>query len=341
MSFFALRPAPAPRWPLATQAALGIAVPIAVMTMLGRPELGYVAAAGAFTVLFAAALPTVERARLLPVIAAALVACAVSGVWAARSPWLVGIGTVVVAAASAAFCFGFRLGPPGPVFFVLVFGLSAQVIATSPLHPVEYVIALAAGCVFSALVALTPLALARVRVVTARPIRELLPGPRWDADARMLLLRVLIVAIAGVLLALVVDPARSYWIVGAAVAVIGVAAGRRAALQRGVHRMLGTIGCAGVYALLVLLHPPRAVARAAARGAAVRHRDRGGAPLCSRAGVHHTARASAHRRGHRADRIDGRRRRTGRGHHRRCCSGRGVRGPASAGSGDRVIGRTA
>jgi uncharacterized membrane protein YccC len=71
----------------------------------------------------------------------------------------------------------------------------------------------------------------------------------------MLLIRVAIVAIIGVLLGLVIDPTRTYWIVGSAVAVIGVAATRRAAVQRGLHRMLGTVVGAGVYALLALLHP--------------------------------------------------------------------------------------
>jgi uncharacterized membrane protein YccC len=71
----------------------------------------------------------------------------------------------------------------------------------------------------------------------------------------MLLVRVVIVSVLGVLLGAIVDPGRSYWVVGAAIAVIGVAAARRAAFQRGLHRMLGTIVGVGAYALLALLHP--------------------------------------------------------------------------------------
>ena len=66
MSLFALSPSRGPRWQLGLQAALGIAVPIAVMTLLGQPMLGYIAASGAFTVLFAGSLPAVERAHELP-----------------------------------------------------------------------------------------------------------------------------------------------------------------------------------------------------------------------------------------------------------------------------------
>lgn len=255
MSLFAFAPAPAPRWPLALQASLGIAVPIAVMTLLGQQTLGFVAATGAFTVLFVGASPVVERARVLPFVALGLILSGTLGVLVAHNAWLVGIGVVVIAACSAALAFGFRLGPPGPLFFVLVFGLSAHVIATAPILPLVYVTALIAGCVFSYLVALSPLVLRRVRTTTARPLRELFPGPRWDADARLLLLRVILVAIIGMLLSLIVDPNRGYWIVGSAVAVIGVAAHRRVAFQRGLHRMLGTVVGAGAYAALALLHP--------------------------------------------------------------------------------------
>ncbi|WP_243232767.1 FUSC family protein [Microbacterium sp. CIAB417] len=255
MSLFAFGPSRGPRWPIGLQAAVGLAAPIAVMTLLGQPALGYIAASGAFTVLFAGSSPVVERARVLPFVAAGLVVSAAAGVLAAPVPWLVLVGVVLVAVASAALAFGFRLGPPGPLFFVLVFGLSAHVVSSAPVSAHIYLAAFTAGCAFSYLVAVSPLLLPAPRAVTARPVRELLPGPALDADGRMLLVRVVIVSIVGVLLALAVDPGRSYWIVGAAVAVIGVAADRTAALQRGVHRMLGTLVGAGLYALLALLHP--------------------------------------------------------------------------------------
>lgn len=255
VSLFTLGPARGPRWPLATQAALGIAVPIAVMTILGRPALGYVAASGAFTVLFAGSSPAVDRARVLPFVAGGLIVSAVLGVLAAPSTWLVAIGVVVVAVTGAALAFGFRLGPPGPLFFVLVFGLSAHVMSTAAITPIVYLLAFGAGCVFSYLVALAPLLRSRARAVQVRPLRELLPGPGLDADGRMLLLRVALVSVLGVLLGFVVDPARAYWVVGSAVAVVGVAAARHAAFQRGMHRMLGTVVGSGVYALLALLHP--------------------------------------------------------------------------------------
>ncbi|MCK2029408.1 FUSC family protein [Microbacterium galbinum] len=255
MSLFAFAPSRGPRWPLALQAAIGIAAPIAVLTVLGQAPLGYIAASGAFTVLYAGSAPVVDRARVLPIIAVSLLLSAALGILVAGNTLVVSIGVVVVATVSAALAFGFRLGPPGPLFFVLVYGLSAHVVASGTIDPFVYLAALTGGCLFSYLVALAPLALPRIRRIRARPMRELLPGPAWNADSRMLLLRVVIVAIVGVLLGLVIDPDRTYWIVGSAVAVIGVAAARRAAFQRGLHRMLGTVVGAGLYILLALLHP--------------------------------------------------------------------------------------
>jgi hypothetical protein len=255
VSLFAFAPSRGPRWPLATQAALGIALPIAAMTLLGQAPLGYVAASGAFTVLYAGAAPVVDRARILPLVGLALVVSAALGTLVAGNALVVSIGVVVVATVSAALAFGFRLGPPGPLFFVLVYGLSAHVVGTGGIAPLVYLAALAGGCVFSYLIALTPLLVGRIRRIPSRPLRELFPGPALTSDSRMLLLRVVLVSIVGVLLGLVVDPERTYWIVGSAVAVIGVAAARRAAFQRGLHRMLGTVVGAGVYLLLALLHP--------------------------------------------------------------------------------------
>nr|WP_307376096.1 FUSC family protein [Microbacterium sp. W4I20] len=255
MSLFSFAPSRGPRWPLATQAALGIAVPIAVMTLLGDASPGYIAASGAFTVLFAGSAPAVDRARVLPLVAAGLLLAAVLGVLASGNDWLLSIGVVVVAVASAALAFGFRLGPPGPLFFILVFGLSAHVVGAASVPPLVYLAALAAGCLFSYLVALAPLLLPRIRAIPRRPLRELLPGPALTLDSRLLLLRVAIVAVIGVLLGIVIDPERTYWIVGSGVAVIGVAAARRAAFERGLHRMLGTVVGAGVYILLAVLHP--------------------------------------------------------------------------------------
>ena len=100
---------------------------------------------------------------------------------------------------------------------------------------------------------LAPLVLPSRRRVASRPLREVLPGPAWSPGARILVARVALVTVIGIGIGLLLDPDRAYWIVGAAVAVVGVAADRRAAFTRGLHRMIGTILGAAVYLLLAPL----------------------------------------------------------------------------------------
>lgn len=246
--------APAPRWPLATQAALAVAVPIAVMTLLGRPELGYQAASGAFAALFASHLAAIDRVRVVPLVGVGLLTAAVLGALAGSSPVATIIGLVVVAIGSAALAFGFSLGPPGPLFFVLTFGLTAHISAAGA-DVLVYLSALTAGIVFAWLLTAAPLLRRRARRMPRHTLRTLLPGPAWPPAARILLLRVALVAVVGAAVGAWLDPERAYWVVGSAVAVIGIAADRRAAFSRGIHRMTGTVAGAGLFLLLAPLSP--------------------------------------------------------------------------------------
>lgn len=248
---FRLTPAPAPRWPLALQAAAAMVAPIVVFTLLGMPELGYRAAAGAFVIIHASALPPAERARLLPLIGAGLLAAAALGVACAHVPALSLAGLVVVALLAAATMYGFALGAPGPLFFVLIYGLSGQI--AGPMDATDsltYLGTLAVGIGFAYLLALTPLLWPSIRRVSARPLRHLLPRPVLTGVAGTMFLRAAVVTIAGTAIGAAVDPQRTYWVVGAALGVVGVAVGRRVAVARGLHRMAGTVAGAGVFLLI-------------------------------------------------------------------------------------------
>lgn len=251
-SLFRLSPAPAPRWPIGLRAAIAMAVPIAVMSLLGRPDIGLQAATGAFVALYGTQLPVVDRARVVPFVAGGLVVAAILGALAGSSPAVTLFGLAAVTIVAAAAMFGFAVGPPGPLFVVLVYGLSAHIVGSGA-DAATYLAAVAGGILFSAAVSLAPLALPSRRRVRSRPLREVLPGPSWSPAARMLVARVAIVTVLGIAWGLVLDPDRACWIVGAAVAVIGVAAERRTALTRGVHRVIGTVVGAGVYLLLAPL----------------------------------------------------------------------------------------
>ncbi|GAA2985520.1 hypothetical protein GCM10010460_22050 [Microbacterium terrae] len=253
-SLYTIRPSPGPRWPLALQAALAIAAPIAVMTLLGRPDLGYQAATGAFAALHVSQLRARERATVLPLVVVGLIACAALGVLVGSSTVLTLVGMAVVTVGASAFMFGCRLGPPGPLFFVLTFGIAAHVAAVAPgFHPVTYLAAVSAGCVFSYLVALAPLVRPRRWREPRRRLHEILARQPWDADSWSLFQRSVLVAVIGSVAGILVDPDRAYWIVASGIAVVGVVASRRVAVSRGIHRMIGTVGGAGLYFLLVLV----------------------------------------------------------------------------------------
>ena len=252
------------RWPMATQASVAIAAPVITLALIGRGDLALLSATGAFTLLYGGALTARERAAFLPLVAAGLLGSAALGVGAATlGTAAVVLGLVATAVGAAAVCFGWSVGPPGPIFFALVYGLSAHlttpVDGRSPVEPVTYLAVLAASSAFAYLVAVSALILPSRRALPPRPLREIFPGPRWDASARTLLVRAVVIAALGAGAALVVDPDRAYWIVSAGIAVLGVSASRRVTLTRGIHRAAGTLGGAAVYLLLSTLSLPVAL----------------------------------------------------------------------------------
>lgn len=261
-SLVTLAPAPAARWSIALQAGLSMFLPLALFTVLGRGDLGLQAAGGAFTATYLTALAPATRARVLPVVGIGLVLCAAAGAALAPYPVLAAIGLVVMALLVAALHFGFRLGAPGPVFFVLAYGLATHVTAVVDgrrvADPILFLAAMTVG------VAMT-CATATVFVLIRRALR---PGSEWvgqeieprfalGPDSRALLVRVVLVAAIGTLLSLLlIDAERAYWAVCAGVAVIGVNAGRRVAFIRGSQRLFGTVVGAGLFAALAALPLP-------------------------------------------------------------------------------------
>lgn len=257
-SLFEMPAGPGPRIWIALRAALSIGVPFGLLTVLGFPGIGLQTAAGAFVALFAASQAAAERAKVLPFVAIVLIGSAALG--AALSPWpiLLSIGLVVVAGVTATLSFAFRLGPPGPVFFVLSYGLAGNITAIvdgerlNP--PLVLIAALVGGALFSYLLALAPLVSASERAKPVRPLSELLPGPWLGPGERRLILRIVIVAVIGTAVTVLwIDPHRAYWTVSAGVAVIGLSAVRRHSLARGLHRTVGTLVGAALYLALAPL----------------------------------------------------------------------------------------
>jgi len=253
-------PARGRRWPLALQAGLAMTAPIVVLAASGHANLALLSATGAFAVIYGGWLRPRERARVAPLLAIVLWLCAAAGTLAAGGGVLTVLaGVLVVTVVSASLAGAVSLGPPGPVFFVLVFGLSAQVTAVRGgvrvVDPWAYLLIVAASAAFACLVVAAPLLLRRYRREEPRRLRALFP-PRWSAVAQTLTLRAAIVGVVGVAAAAVVDPTRSYWIVCAGLAVVGLPVGRRDATTRGIHRTVGTVVGGALYLALAFLPLP-------------------------------------------------------------------------------------
>ncbi|VXB36962.1 conserved membrane hypothetical protein [Microbacterium sp. 8M] len=255
-SHFLLAPAPSRRWPIALQAALSMLIPAGLFTLLGQPGAGMMAASGAFTAIYLVGTAPRVRIRLLPVVGLAIFGCAAIGTVLAPFPVAAAIGLVVLSVVTAALHYGFRLGPPGPVFFVLVYGLATHLTAVSGGHrvvePLRFLGALAVGIVIAYAIAVAALLIARARGTVPTAARtQIARRPHLDRDGRALLVRVALVAVVGTLLSMLfVDPQRAYWTVCAGIAVIGVNVGRRVAFIRGSQRFFGTLVGAGMFALL-------------------------------------------------------------------------------------------
>lgn len=252
-SLFRLGPAPASVWPRAVRAAIALGLPVALGAVLGVPHLGYNAAVGSFAALYGGALPARERAKAVPFVAVGLVAAGALGVAVGGSRPLTLIGLAFVAIVTAVLVYGFSVGPPGVMFFVLVYGMFAHVRSvTSEADAVQGLLALLVGTVLTYVIAIVPLFEKRPAVPT-RPLRQILPRSQWDDTARVLLARTVIVTLLGAAAGVFVDPVRAYWIVAAGVTVVGISVARSATLSRGIHRMIGTVIGAGVYVALMTI----------------------------------------------------------------------------------------
>ncbi len=251
-----------PRWPVGLQAALAISIPVAVGTLAGNTGLGIQASMGAFTALYGTRLAPLDRLRMLPVVALGFVITVASGVLFSATAVSSVLGLILVGSAAVVLCQGFRVGPPGPLMFVLGYGAATLVAAPrehggAGLDGGRLVLLVAAGCVLAyALVAsglLFP-AVARRRGEPT-PVRRVLGGFALAGEARIVTVRLLVVVTATAVVSLPLGIHRGYWITSAAIAIVGAGAGRRITATRAVHRVLGTLVGSALVLVVALISP--------------------------------------------------------------------------------------
>ena len=148
-----LRSAPK-RWPYALAAAVCIAAPITFGWIMGNASAGLVATFGAFTALYGADRPYLNRAVVLAATAVGL-ACAVGlGVWSQPHGRLGIISVVLVATFATFFCNALRIGPPGAYMFALA-GAVGTGLPTQHMDAWHAALLVLAGGGFSSIVRLT------------------------------------------------------------------------------------------------------------------------------------------------------------------------------------------
>lgn len=127
-NFFTMAPPQRDHYP-AARIALGIAVPLLVVLLLGRIDLTIFAAFGAFTGIYAKAEMGRRRFQHQSIAGAILVAClALGGSYASVgvSEWAVVLTTAVIAGAGSVAADYWQLKPAGSLFFVFAFAAVAS-----------------------------------------------------------------------------------------------------------------------------------------------------------------------------------------------------------------------
>lgn len=260
---FTLRPSPV-RWPIGLQAAIAVGAPVLVFSLLGLDHLGIMASMGAFVALYGAAMSRVRRAAVLPFVVLGLIGSAAVGAYTSFSLLSGLLALFLVTAVAAVLALGTRIGPPGPLFFALVAGVSGHVTAPVELggvgrEPALLVAMVALGAMFAYLVQIAPLAIPRYRRRSLQDFREEAahsrPRFRLDAESGAIAARVIVAAGIAVLVSAPLGIERAYWVLVAAVAIVQNVVQLRLTTLRAAHRVLGTLLGVGLFALIAIVEP--------------------------------------------------------------------------------------
>jgi uncharacterized membrane protein YccC len=239
---------------VAIRVGVSVAVPLAVLEGLGRPEWAVYAAFGAFTSLYGRNRLHLSRLRMQTTLAVLLSVAVTGGVAVGTSDsrgWLSVPVAALLAAVVAVWSDAQDWHPPGPLFVVFAFTACAAIPSTPDQVPVALAVA-AASAGFAVVVGSAgwfrrPLP----RPVEARrPLGELLRSGR----VRLHLLRYGSAVLVAGLIATASGIGHPYWAMVSAV--VPMAAPTLAGqLLRGAHRVAGTAVGLALSAVLLALEP--------------------------------------------------------------------------------------
>jgi hypothetical protein len=235
----------------AWRCAISVGLPLLTLLALGHTELAIFASFGAFTAIYGRG--TAHRQRLMhqgkagALMLVTILAGALTGLLN-PGPWVIVVGTVVVAGGGTLITGFGRLKPGGSLFQIFGFAAIASLPVHPPLGPSMLVAALTV--VFSLLVGQSTWLWPGWRTPWVRvPVRRLSAAERrfvYDDAARYA-----VAVLAAGSIATLAGIGHNYWaMVAATVPLVGQTLAHR--ITRGVHRILGTFGGLGVTALLLM-----------------------------------------------------------------------------------------
>jgi hypothetical protein len=259
-ALFELSPSPG-RLPIAVQAAIAMGLPVALFTIIGQPQLGPLALSGTFLIMYLPGRNVRSRAALLPLIILGFIASSAIGVTVSQNLLASLIALFLVAAVAAPVCFGLGVGPPGPLFFVLIAGVSshlaAPVASQGAALPGGLVVGMVAvGCLIAYVVALSSLVVPAVRRRAAAEHGDREPVTfHLDVISRLIVFRLIGASAIAVVVSAPLGVHRVYWVLMTAVAILQNGHRIRLTALRGVHRVGGTLVGVGLFALIALWNP--------------------------------------------------------------------------------------
>lgn len=227
----------------ALRIALSLAVPLLVLLLADRLAWSMFASFGAFTSIYARYVPTRHRLRQHGAIGVMLVLCVALGALLAHAapvlgglhPWAVVLLGTLVAGVSSVVVARLGLLPAGAMFPVF----AATAVASAPsVAPAWLAMGIAAGAVAWCLV-MSALSHALGEANREAPAPLPVPGSTTRSFRLQEFGRYAVAALAGGVIATLSGIPSPYWAQVAAVVPLS-APGRRAQVERGLHRIVGT-----------------------------------------------------------------------------------------------------
>lgn len=251
---FRLDPGPW-QWRLGMEACAATSLALGAWTVAGLQSFGLIASLGVFAI-HGVAWSRAGRGVGVALYGAGLVIASAIGVACSTSTAMSMVGLTLITASATAATLLFRLGPPGPLMFVLVCGVSGYVAghvrgAVGPLTPALIPVLVASGVLITWLVAAVSLLWSSGldALGALRNERTSLRCLELSVEEELIGVRVIVGAAVASVLGAQLGIQRVFWVVVPAVAILQRSHSSLITTSRALHKILGTAMGLGIFVL--------------------------------------------------------------------------------------------